>query len=688
MSLDKKKRTILVTAALPYANGDIHIGHLVEYLQVDFWVRYQKMRGNECLFFCADDTHGTPIMMSARQQAIAIEQLIKEKRNNHIRDFKAFEIEFTHYSSTNSEINRELCEQIFHFIREKDYLKTETVTQLYSEVDKMFLPDRFVKGRCPFCQAKEQYGDSCDKCSRTYESRELLEPYSVISKDTPIEKKSEHLFFQLEPFKDFLREWVTGHTAKDVSNKLLEWFDDELKPWNISRDKPYFGFSIPGYSDKYFYVWVDAPIGYIATTKEWCLKTDRDFKFYWGLDSSVELYHFIGKDIVYFHALFWPALLKTANFRLPNKIFVHGFLTVNGEKMSKSKGTFISVEHYLRYLEPFSLRYYLATKMNDSSDDIDFNIADFVDKVNAELLGKITNLASRSARILEKNFQNKLSSLSTEGEALWEDFNNRAQVIASFYEERKFSKALVEIRNLAETANRYVDKKKPWVILRSKDKEAIISAQNVLTDTLNLFRLIVIFLKPILPSYVAKVENFFNEDAYDWNSLSVKIENVGLKPYKHLMTKIELSHATKMVEDNQETNNDGTKKNDQNKTPSSLANGGVDNMIDIEHFAKLDLRVVKILSAEDVKESNRLLRLVIDVGNGVTRPVLAGLKKHYRADELIGRLAMALLNLKPRKMKFGVSEAMLLCVMTKNGSQTEAVLIDFNKSVGVGDRIQ
>ena len=535
--MKSNKRCLLVTAALPYANGEIHLGHLVEYLQADFWVRFQKMRGHQCLYFCADDTHGTPIMLSAQKQGISPKDLIESYRKKHLKDFTDFEIEFSHYSSTDSKDNQVLCESVFEKIQTNQKLLKKSIKQLYSLKDKMFLPDRFVKGTCPHCKAREQYGDSCEACSATYDSTELTEPVSTISGDTPIEKESEHLFFDLESFQKFLLKWVPGHASKEVSNKMNEWLKSSLKPWNISRDQPYFGFKIPGYKGKYFYVWLDAPIGYIATTKEWCDQKGLDFKDYWKADAPVEIYHFIGKDIIYFHALFWPALLKVSQFKTPTHLFVHGFLTINGEKMSKSKGTFIQARDYLNHLDPAYLRYYLACKMDSSMNDIDLKGNDFVDKVNSELVGKITNLISRSAQMLSRFFDGMLASLSEEGQNLCLEAQKKAEKIAGFYETRDFLKVQIEIRWIAEEANRYFDQKKPWQLV-SKDKQ---KTQQILTDVINLFRIIAICLQPILPTYAKNVAFLFNEKTYKWSNLKNFLENKQMNPYQPLMVRMDKS---------------------------------------------------------------------------------------------------------------------------------------------------
>ena len=525
----------LVTAALPYANGDIHLGHLVEYLQADFWVRFLKMQGDQdVVYLCADDTHGTPVMLKAREEKISPRELIDRVREKHIKDFADFEISFDHYSSTNSPINQKFCEEFYHKMQENQHLVKKTVSQAYSEKDKMFLPDRFVVGTCPRCDAPEQYGDSCEECGSTHTPLELKDARSSISGDFVIAKESEHIFFQLETFRTFLKDWVGGHMQPEVCNKLNEWLETSLKSWDISRDAPYFGFPIPGYSDKYFYVWLDAPLGYIAATQEWCSQRSQDYMDYWSLESDAKIYHFIGKDIVYFHALFWPAMLRSAGLKTPDQIFVHGFLTVNGEKMSKSKGTFVSARTYLEHLEPAYLRYYFAGKLNSGIEDIDLNLEHFVSNVNSELIGKITNLGSRSIKMLNKNFQSHLGSLGDAKPAFLKKTQDAGKVISGYYLRRDFSKVIQTIRELSDEANRFFDEKAPWKTIK-ENKE---NTHQTVSAVVNAFRLIVIYLKPILPGYSEKVEKLFNENAYTWKDISKLLENHTMNTYSHLLQRL------------------------------------------------------------------------------------------------------------------------------------------------------
>ena len=532
------KRRIVVTSALPYANGDIHLGHLVEYIQTDFWVRFQKMRGHDCVYMCADDTHGTPIMIRANKEGITPEELIARSHATHLKDFTDFEVAFDNYYSTNSPENKALSEQFFAAMEKSGGVTKRTTPQLYCEHCKMFLPDRFVKGVCPKCGAVDQYGDSCDKCGATYAAEELGHPVCTTCGGTPVVKDSEHLYFELEPQHDYLQKWIPDHTTSDVSNKLLEWFNEPLRGWCISRAAPYFGFQIPGYPDKYFYVWVDAPIGYLASLKNWCEKNGKKFEDYWQ-NPQAERYHFIGKDIIRFHCLFWPGMLHAAGFEQPNKIFVHGFLTVNGEKMSKSKGTFINARTYLDHLPASALRYYYACKLGGTTDDMDLNLTDFVQRVNGDMVGKVTNLASRGAQMLNKNLEGRMGTLDEEGRKLVELARSRADVIAQHYEDRRFSQVPVEITKIADAANEYFDRREPWKTVKQPDGAE--TTRTTLTTILNVFRILAIYLKPILPAYSDKVAALFGEASYTWESLDATIENATIGKYEYLATRIDAS---------------------------------------------------------------------------------------------------------------------------------------------------
>ncbi len=640
-------RKILVTAALPYANGKTHIGHLVEYIQTDIWVRYQRLRGNECLFFCGDDTHGTAVMISANKQGISPEEFIKKIHADRIKDFADFEIEFTHYSSTHSEENRRQCENIFLKMQEKGHIKTKIIEQSYCEHDKMFLPDRYVKGTCPICGAEDQYGDSCDVCGATYAPTELKNPACNICGNPPVKKKSEHLLFELNDFKDFLHEWVPQHTDRETGKKLLEWFDEDLRDWDISRDAPYFGFQIPGHKDKFFYVWVDAPVGYIAASQEWLQKQGRSMEEFWA-NEDAEIYHFIGKDIVYFHCLFWPAMLKAADLRGPNQVFVHGMLTVNGAKMSKSKGTFINARTYLNHLDPMYLRYYYACKLSSTAEDLDLNTEDIISRVNSDLIGKITNLASRGATMLQGKLNADLVSLDEEGQALLAKSQNVKELIEGLYEARDYSKVITEIRKLAEEGNRYFDVKQPWKSIKEKPEEA----QQVLSNVLNLYKNIAIYLKPILPSYVEKVEKLFDQGAFTWADLDTELKAKAIQPYEHLAGRIDKAKVEKMIEE--------SKENKEAKVQET------EGLISIEDFQKVDLKIAQVVEASDVPEADKLLKIIVQVGDS-KKQVFAGIKSQYKAEDLLGKHVVLVNNLKPRKMRFGMSEGMLLAASGKSG---------------------
>jgi methionyl-tRNA synthetase len=655
-----KKRKMVVTSALPYANGDIHLGHLVEYIQTDFWVRFQKMRGHDCVYVCADDTHGTPIMVRARAKGITPEELIAHSHELHTQDFADFEIHFDNYYSTHSPENRALCTEIYRAMQQSGAISVQKLPQLYCEHDAMFLPDRFVVGTCPKCNAENQYGDSCDACSQTYPAEELKDARCTLCGRVPVTRDSEHLFFELEPFHDFLKEWIPTRTAPDVANKLLEWFNEPLRAWCISRDAPYFGFEIPDYPGKYFYVWVDAPIGYMASLKKWCADHGESFDAWWQ-NPEAELYHFIGKDIVRFHCLFWPAMLHTANYKTPSQVFVHGFLTVNGEKMSKSKGTFIKARTYLDHLRPQDLRFYYACKLNGTTDDMDLNLSDFVSRVNSDLVGKITNLASRGAQMLHKSLGGCTGAMDDEGRALYRKALDAAESIAGFYEARDFSKVMVAVRDLADLANQYFDAKAPWALVKS-DPEA---ARSVMTSVLNIFRVLAIYLQPILPAYAAKTAKLFNEAPYVWSDIEKAVENCAIQPYEYLATRVEQAAVDAMVA--------ASKSEEQAPAPPAKSTPAaafppVKETIDYDTFAKADLRVAKVLEAECVEGADKLLRLLLDIGESKPRQVFAGIRKAYDPATLVGRQVVMVANLAPRKMRFGVSEGMILAAGNPDGA--------------------
>lgn len=652
------KRKIVVTSALPYANGDIHLGHLVEYIQTDFWVRYQKLRGNECVYVCADDTHGTPIMIRARKEGITPEQLIARSHETHLKDFTDFQIAFDNYYTTNSPENKELSEGFFAAMEKSGAITRKTTPQLYCEHCKMFLPDRFVKGTCPKCGAEGQYGDSCDKCGATYGAEELGSPVCTTCGGTPVVKDSEHLYFELEPQHDYLEKWIPGHTTSDVSNKLLEWFKEPLRGWCISRDAPYFGFEIPGYKDKFFYVWVDAPIGYIASLQNWCVKNGRGDL--WN-DPEAELYHFIGKDIIRFHCLFWPGMLHAAGFKGPNKVFVHGFLTVNGEKMSKSKGTFVNARTYLDHLPPEALRYYYAAKLGGTTDDMDLNLSDFVQRVNSDLVGKITNIASRGGQMLQKKLGGMLGTMDEEGRALVQKCRAAGETIAKFYEERRFNQVVVEICRLADAANEYFDRREPWKTVKT-DAE---TTRTTLTAALNAFRIMAIYLKPILPVYANKAMKLFGETDWSWDSSAESRENCALGDYEYLASRIDAKQVEAMIAaatvkpaDSGEVAHES--RASKNKAKASAA-PALKAEIAFPDFEKIDLRVGTVESCEIVPKSSKLLKFVLDAGVLGKRTIFSGIRGAYpEPEKLVGREVVFVANLAPRKMSVGVSEGMIL----------------------------
>ncbi|PPD28616.1 MAG: methionine--tRNA ligase [Methylomonas sp.] len=644
------KRKILVTSALPYANGPIHLGHLVEYIQTDIWSRFQKMRDHECHYVCADDTHGTPIMLRADREGITPEQLIAQVEQEHRADFAAFGVAFDHYHSTHSEENKTLSSLIYQRLRDGGHINSRSITQAYDPVKNMFLPDRFIKGDCPKCGAPDQYGDNCEACGATYSPMELKNAVSAISGEKPIEKDSVHYFFNLGNFSDMLNDWTrAGHLQPEVSNKMAEWLQNGLQEWDISRDAPYFGFEIPDAPGKYFYVWLDAPIGYMASSKALCDKQDLDFDSFWGKDSSTELYHFIGKDIIYFHALFWPAMLHGADFRTPSAIFAHGFLTVNGEKMSKSRGTFIKARTYLDHLNPEYLRYYFAAKLSSGVDDIDLSFDDFTQRVNADLVGKVVNIGSRCSGFISKRFDGMLSDACTEAD-LFQQFIDAESDIAELYENREFGKAMREIMALADKANQYIDEKKPWLIAKEDGKD--LELQQVCSVGLNLFRILVAYLKPVIPSLAANAEQFLNLPAQAWPSAAQPLISHKINTFTPLMTRVEPEKIAAIVE---------ASKENLEKTPSVVAKrfDPIAEPIEIDDFAKIDLRIAKILKAEHVEGADKLIHLTVDIGDE-TRSIFAGIKSAYAPEELVGKLTVVVANLKPRKMRFGLSEGMVL----------------------------
>ncbi|MDG2939340.1 methionine--tRNA ligase [Bisgaard Taxon 10/6] len=685
--MSKSNRQILVTCALPYANGPIHLGHMLEHIQADIWVRFQRMRGNEIYFVCADDAHGTPIMLKADQIGITPEQLIAEVQKSHYADFCGFNISFDNYHSTHSEENREFSEMIYNRLKENGFIKTRTISQLFDPEKAMFLPDRFVKGTCPKCKSEDQYGDNCEVCSATYSPTELINPRSVISGATPVIKESEHFFFDLPSFEAMLKEWNrSGALQSEVANKMQEWFDAGLQQWDISRDAPYFGFKIPGTENKYFYVWLDAPIGYMASFKNLCNRRNIDFDQFWKQDSNAELYHFIGKDIMYFHSLFWPAMLEGANLRKPSNIFVHGYVTVNGEKMSKSRGTFIQAATYLKHLDPECLRYYYAAKLSNRIDDLDLNLEDFVQRVNTDLVNKLVNLASRNAGFIQKRFAGKLAD-KLDDEALFNEFIAQSEQIAAYYENREYAKAVREIMALTDKANKYVDDKAPWVIAKEEGREA--ELQRVCSMGIQLFRVLMGYLKPVLPKLAERSEAFLQAEL-TWDNLAQPLLDHEIAAFKALFSRVDAKQIDAMIEASKAENaavNSAPKAEKTVKKSSALEGEfePVEAEISIDDFAKMDLRVAKVLGCEAVPESKKLLKFQLDLGFE-TRQVFSGIKAAYgNPDELVGRYVIMVANLAPRKMKFGISEGMIL---SAGSGGEDLFLLDVDAGVKAGSRVK
>lgn len=657
MATDPRK--ILVTCALPYANGSIHLGHMLEHIQADVWVRYQRLRGNTVNFICADDAHGTPIMLKAQQLGIKPEDMIAEVQKEHEKDFAGFNISFDNYHSTHSDENRELASSIYLRLKENGFITSRTISQLFDPEKEMFLPDRFVKGTCPKCKAEDQYGDNCDACGETYSPTDLINPKSAVSGATPIMKDSEHFFFDLPQFQSMLKEWTrSGSLQAETANKMQEWFESGLQQWDISRDAPYFGFEIPGEKNKFFYVWLDAPIGYMGSFKNLCGKRDDlNFDEYWQQDSTAELYHFIGKDIVYFHSLFWPAMLDGAGFRKPNNVFVHGYVTVNGAKMSKSKGTFVKASTYLNHLDPECLRYYYAAKLNSRIDDLDLNLEDFTQRVNSDVVNKIVNLASRNAGFITKRFAGKLSAEFAEP-ALYQEFVDAAERIGELYETREFGRAIREITALADKANQYVDEQAPWVIAKQEGKDQ--ELQDICTVGINLFRVLMTYLKPVMPELAARTEAFLNE-TLAWDNIAQPLVAHEITKFKALFNRIDPKHVEAMIEASKEdaAAEMVAKEQAQQAAQSELDKEPIEAEIEFDDFAKIDLRIARIIACESVPKANKLLKFQLDIG-GETRQVFSGIKAAYQPEELVGKLTVVVANLKPRKMKFGMSEGMIL----------------------------
>ena len=631
-----KSRKILVTSALPYANGSIHIGHVLESVITDIWVRYQNLNGNECLYFCADDTHGTPVMLKAKELGIESEELIKQTREEHIKSYSKFNINFDNFYTTHSDENKKYAEDIYQKCKEGNLIFKKEIEQFYDSEEGLFLSDRFIKGTCPKCAAEDQYGDGCSVCGTTYSPDDLVNPVSSLSNSELTKKKTEHVFFDLPQMKEFLENYLKDLTLQDpIKNKLNEWIEDGLKPWDISRDKPYFGFEIPGEKDKYFYVWLDAPIGYLASAKNWAENNNIDMKDLWDENSDYEIHHFIGKDIAYFHALFWPALLKSSNIRLPESINVHGFLTIDGEKMSKSNGTFINADDFAENYDGELLRYYFADKFNNSIDDLDFNEDEFIQKINSDIVGKYLNIASRVSKFIEKNGNNLSASLD-------EHFikKNLAKIdeVIEHYENLNLSKSVKIIMKMADEVNKYINENEPW---KSSEEKAV----EVSSTAINCFRVISILLNPVLPTITSKALEIFNESSKDdFNNIKDYLVDTKINPYKPLLKRLEKAKINEEIEMEDS------------------------NLINIKDFAKVELRVAKIVKAEGIEEADKLIKLHLDVGDLGERTVFAGIKSAYDPENLNGRHVVLVANLEPRKMKFGVSEGMVLASSDDEGS--------------------
>ncbi|MEL0064008.1 MAG: methionine--tRNA ligase [Gammaproteobacteria bacterium] len=642
-------RRILVTSALPNANGPIHLGHLMEHIQTDIWVRFQRMRGHECIYVCADDTHGTATMLRAEEMGVTPEELIRQVNAQHQSDFQDFAISHDSYYSTHSEENQAFSSEIYQRLAEAGQISSRTVNQLYDPEKAMFLADRFIIGTCPRCKADGQYGDNCEACGATYDATDLINPQSKISGAKPVLKESTHFFFTLSNFTDWLQAWTRSGTLQDqVANKLAEWLDTGLQDWDISRDAPYFGFEIPGEPGKYFYVWLDAPIGYMAAFKHYCKANDElNFDDFWRQDSECEVHHFIGKDIVNFHALFWPAMLDTAGYRTPTKLHVHGFVTVDGVKMSKSRGTFINARTYLDHLDPEYIRYYFAAKMSAGVDDLDINLDDFVQRVNSDVVGKVVNIASRCAGFINKQFDGRLAAGSDN--PLLQAFAGASEQIALHYEHGDYGKALREVMALADKANQFIDENKPWVMI--KDEANRDAVQQICSDGLNLYRILITYLKPVLPRLAENSETFLGVAPLQWADVTTLLVDHKINKFKPLMTRIEPERVEAIV--------NATREQTSVTNPPSESEQTEDEFIQFDDFAKVDLRVVKIVAANHVEGADKLLQLTLDLG-GETRNVFSGIKAAYNPDDLVGKLTVMVANLAPRKMKFGISEGMVL----------------------------
>ena len=676
------RRRILVTSALPYANGPLHLGHMLEQVQTDIWVRFQRSRGHECYYICADDAHGTAIMLTAESLGITPEEQIDRIRQEHLSDSNDFAISFDNFYSTHSEETRRWCETIYAALKANDNIAEREITQAFDPEKQLFLADRFIKGTCPNCKSPDQYGDNCEVCGATYSPADLIDPVSALSGAKPIEKASRHLFFKLPMFADMLREWIASGTLQDaVANKLSEWTESGLQEWDISRDAPYFGFAIPGETDKYFYVWMDAPVGYMGSFEQFCEREGVSFDDFWQPGGDTELYHFIGKDIINFHGLFWPAMLHSAGLRTPTGVYAHGFLTVDGTKMSKSRGTFINARHYLDHLDGEYLRYYYAAKLGSGVDDIDLNLEDFVQRVNSDVVGKVVNIASRCSGFLKKGFDNRTSAALSHEDVL-STVASAGDEIAAAFEEREFSKAIRLIMEQADVANQFIDHHKPWVMVKDPEQQAAV--QDVCTTGLNLFRMLMVYLQPVLPTMAARAAEYLRCDLA-WHTLSEHLLDHELDSFKPLMQRIDGKVIEKMIESNR-VETPAAKASDAPKEKPTAADDAKkeDATIDIKDFQKVELRVARIIAADSVEGADKLLALTLDVGTLGQRQVFSGIKSAYDPADLVGRMTILVANLAPRKMRFGVSEGMVLAA----GEGDEGVfLLDVDNGAEPGMRV-
>ena len=671
------KRRILVTSALPYANSPLHLGHMLEAVQTDIWVRYQRARGNECHYVCADDAHGTAIMLKAEDAGLSPEEQIAKIKESHESDFNGFLIAVDNYYSTHSPENKSFSEDIYLKLEANGHIVRKNVTQAYDEEKGLFLADRFVRGSCPRCKAPDQYGDNCESCGATYSPTDLTDPVSALSGSKPVEKESEHFFFDLPRFTEFLGEWLaSGSLQPEIANKLGEWLDAGLQGWDISRDAPYFGFEIPGHPGKYFYVWLDAPIGYMASFKNYADRADINFDDFWSVDKSAEteLYHFIGKDIVNFHGLFWPAMLHSSGYRKPSGVYAHGFVTVNGTKMSKSRGTFINARTWLNHLGPEPLRYYYAAKLSNGVDDIDLNLEDFIARVNSDLVGKVVNIASRCAGFVHRLGGGVLSG-RVENRELWDRSVVASERVAALFESREYSRAIREIMLVADLANEYIADREPWKLAREGGKQEEVVA--VCSLGINLFRLIMVYLQPVLPAMAQHSSRFLN-DPLTWHDGLAPLTDHAINPFKPLMQRVESSTVDAIVAESKATMTGAN----QTRATGPLAENPVSDEIEFSDFARIDLRIAKIVDASHVEGAGKLLQLTLDIG-GQTRLVFAGIKSAYAPEDLVGRHTVLVANLKPKKMRFGISEGMVLCAADKD----EIYILDVDKGARPGMRV-